>query len=101
MVVYEPSSLPFGGTYRGLEAFEQFYPEVRKFYDFSRFELLNVYADSDVVFAIIKAGKAGIAHTDESIMLCEQFTFRHGKLAEVRLFIYDFEGKPIHSLINK
>ena len=56
MVVYEPSSLPFGGIYKGIDAYEKFYPEVRKFYDFSRFELINVYAESDVVFAIIKAG---------------------------------------------
>jgi hypothetical protein len=98
MIVYEPSSLPFGGTYKGLQAFEQFYPKVREFYDFTRFELLNVYADDNMVFAI---EKAGIAHTNDSILLCEQFTFRQGKIAEVRLFLYDFDGKPIHSLINK
>lgn len=98
MVVYEPSSLPFGGTYRGLKAFEEFYPKVREFYDFSRFDLLNVYADSNMVFAI---SKAGIAHTTDSILLCEQFTFKEGKIMEVRLYLYDYDGKPIHSLINK
>jgi hypothetical protein len=98
MVVYEPSSLPFGGTYKGLQAFEQFYPKVREFYDFTRFELLNVYADDDKVFAI---EKAGIAHSKDSILLCEQFTFKEGKIAEVRLFLYDFDDKPIHTLINK
>src|SRR5882757_3610042 len=60
MVVYEPSSLPFGGTYRGMKAFEQFYPKVREFYDFKHFELLDVYADADKVFAI---SKAAIAYT--------------------------------------
>ena len=79
MIVYEPSSLPFGGTYKGLKAFEQFYPKVRKFYDFTRFELLNVYADDNMVFAI---EKAGIAHTNDSILLCEQFTFKQGKIVE-------------------
>ena len=34
MVVYEPSSLPFGGTYKGYDAYQQFYPKVREFYDF-------------------------------------------------------------------
>jgi hypothetical protein len=98
MVVYEPSSLPFGGVYKGYEAFEQFYPRVREFYDFSRFEVLNIYGDSDVVFSIIKAG---IAKTDYEILLCEQMTFDDdGKLIEVRLFMHDFVGKPIHSLIK-
>src|SRR5690349_4538281 len=73
MVVYEPSSLPFGGTYRGMKAFEQFYPKVREFYDFKHFDLLNVYADEDKVFAI---SKAAIARSGGSILLCEQFTFR-------------------------
>jgi hypothetical protein len=82
MVVYEPSSLPFGGTYRGMKAFEQFYPKVREFYDFGHFDLLDVYGDGDKVFAI---SKAAIAHTNDSILLCEQFTFRAGKIVEVRL----------------
>ena len=98
MVVYEPSSLPFGGVYKGINAYEKFYPEVRKFYDFSRFELINVYAEADVVFAIIKAG---IAHTNDSILLCQQFTFKRLRIVEVRLYIHDFPGKSIHSLISK
>jgi hypothetical protein len=98
MVVYEPSSLPFGGTYRGIKAFEQFYPKVREFYDFKDFNLLNVYADEDKVFAI---SKAAIANTSGSILLCEQLTFKGGKIVEVRLFIYDYEGQPIHKLIEQ
>ncbi len=98
MVVYEPSSLPFGGVYKGYNAYEQFYPAVREFYDFSKFELLNVYGDENVVFAIIKAG---IASINEYILLCEHFTFNdEGKLVEVRLFIYDYPNKPISSLLN-
>ena len=98
MVVYEPSSLPFGGVYKGYNAYEQFYPAVREFYDFSKFELLNVYGDEDAVFAIIKAG---IASVNEAILLCELFTFnKEGKVIEVRLFIHDYPNKPISSLIN-
>jgi len=82
MVVYEPASLPFGGTYHGVKAFEQFYPKVRAFYDFTQFELQHVYADGDKIFAI---SKAAIAHTHDSISLCEEMTFSHGKIVEVRL----------------
>jgi len=98
MVVYEPSSLSFGGTYRGMKAFEQFYPKVREFYDFKHFDLLNVYADEDKVFAI---SKAAIARTDGSNLLCEQFTFRAGKIIEVRLYFYDFDDQPLHQLIER
>jgi hypothetical protein len=98
MVVREPSSLPFGGTYKGLDAFEEFYPEVLKFYDFSKFELQQVYGDGDDVFAIIKAG---IANTNDSLLLCEHITFKEGKIGEVQLFIYDFPERPIHTIINK
>ena len=94
MVVYEPSSLPFGGAYKGYDAYQQFYPKVREFYDFSRFKLLNVYADSDNVFAIISAG---IAKSNDSILLCEHFTFNNeGQIIQVRLFIHDFDGRPVH-----
>lgn len=98
MVVREPSSLPFGGTYKGLDSFGEFYPEVRKFYDFSKFELQQVYGDGDDVFAIIKAG---IADTNDSLLLCEHITFKEDKIIEVQLFIYDFPKRPIHAIINK
>lgn len=98
MVVYEPSSLPFGGTYRGMKAFEEFYPKVREFYDFEHFDLLNVYADADKVFAI---SKAAIAHTNDSILLCEQFTFNRGKITEVRLYFYDYDNRPVHKLVEE
>jgi len=94
MVVYEPASLPFGGTYRGIDAFQQFYPKVRAFYDFKRFELVHVYADGDKVFAI---SKAAIAGTGDSLLLNEEMTFDRGKLVEVRLYFYD--ERPVHESI--
>lgn len=42
LVMHEPAHLPFGGTYRGLEEFQRFYPLVRGYYDFEHFELLGV-----------------------------------------------------------
>jgi hypothetical protein len=97
MIVHEPSSLPFGGTYKGLNAYEQFYPKVRTFYDFSKFELQHVYAEGDAVFALIKAA---IANSNSEILLCEHFRFEGDQIAEVRLYIYDFPGKAIHQLVK-
>ncbi len=86
LVMHEPASLPFGGTYRGLEEFRRFYRHVRSFYDFKRFELLGVYGDGDTVFATIHAG---LAASDGTIFIAEQFRFSGAKLAEVRLHICD------------
>jgi hypothetical protein len=86
LIMHEPASLPFGGTYHGLEEFQKFYPEVRSFYDFNRFELLGVYGDGDIVFATIRAGLAG---SDGVIYIAEQFRFSGTKLVEVRLHISD------------
>jgi hypothetical protein len=86
LIMHEPASLPFGGTYAGLAQFQKFYPQVRSFYDFSRFELLGVYGDGDMVFASIRAGLAGRKGT---IFICEQFRFTGTTLVEVRLHICD------------
>ena len=88
LLMHEPASLPFGGTYKGLEQFQAFYPAVREFYDFSRFELLGVYGDGDMVFATIKAA---VAETGGTIHLAEQFRFEGDKIIEVRLHICDDE----------
>jgi len=45
MVVYEPSSLPFGGTYKGIDAYEKFYPKVRELNDFPKLKSMDIYAD--------------------------------------------------------
>ena len=86
LVMHEPASLPFGGTYRGLGELRRFYPRVREFYDFDRFELLGVFGDGDTVFATIRAG---LAHSDGTVFICEQFRFAATTLVEVRLHICD------------
>lgn len=78
-VMHEPASLPFGGTYTGFEEFRAFYPTVREFYDFSRFELLGVYGDGDNVFATIKAV---MASNGGVIFLVEHFRFEGARIVE-------------------
>ena len=98
MTIYEPSSLPFGGVYKGFNAYEQFYPKVREFYDFSKLKIEDIYGDANSVFVLIDAT---IQKTNEPIKLCEHFKFDSlGKVIEVRLYIYDYENKPIHTIIE-
>ncbi|HEX5436465.1 MAG TPA: nuclear transport factor 2 family protein [Gemmatimonadaceae bacterium] len=82
IVTHEPASLPFGGTYRGLAAFQRYYPVVRRYYDFESFRLLGVYADGDTVFATIRVR---VADSDSLMFLAEQFTFSGTTLTEVRV----------------
>lgn len=86
LLMHEPASLPFDGTYRGLQAFQRFYPQVLRFYDFERFKMLGVYADGDTVFATIRLGIAG---SNALMYLAEQFIFSGTRLVEVRVHICD------------
>ncbi|HEY4105471.1 MAG TPA: hypothetical protein VGM44_16345 [Polyangiaceae bacterium] len=84
--MHEPRMLPFGGDYQGIAAFQKFYPEVRRYYDFSSWQLLGVYGDGDTVFATTRVK---IANTARIMYIAEQFTFSGRKLIDVRVHVCD------------
>ena len=84
IVMHEPASLPFGGTYRGLDDFRRFYAKVRAYYDFDTWTLIDVVADGDIVFSTSEVRVAG---RDATMHIAERFTFSADKLIEVRVFI--------------
>ncbi len=86
LVMHEPNVLPFGGTYKGLREFKQFYSKVREFYDFTTFELLGVYGDEEVVFS---TARAIVAQTRARIYIAEEFKFAGSLLVGVRVYICD------------
>ena len=86
LVMIEPATLPFGGTYRGLQEFQRFYPEVRRYYDFDTWRVLGIYGDGDTVFATTRVGVAG---TSTVVYIAEQFTFSGTKIVEVRVYVCD------------
>jgi predicted SnoaL-like aldol condensation-catalyzing enzyme len=91
IVMHEPMSLPFGGTYRGLDDFRRFYAKVREFYDFNTWKLVDVVAEGDIVFSTSQvriAGRAQIMH------LAERFRFVGNILVEVRVFICEATEQP-------
>jgi hypothetical protein len=99
LTIYEPSSLPFGGVYKGVNAFKQLFAKVKDFYDFKQLNIVNIYEDANSVFVIINAV---IAKTNEPVRLCEQLKFDDaGRVKEVMLFIYDFDKKPIHTILEQ
>jgi len=86
LVMIEPASLPFGGTYRGLKEFQRFYPSVRRYYDFDTWQVLGVYADGDTVFA---STRVRIAGAPTVMYIAEQFTFSGTKIVQVRVHVCD------------
>lgn len=84
LVVYEPASLPFGGTYKGIAEFTQFYDKVRTFYDFTTWRLVDVVAEGDIVFSTSQVRVAG---RDTTMHIAERFRFRGTTLVEVRVFV--------------
>lgn len=90
LTVYEPASLPFGGTYTGIAEFTPFYDKVRAFYDFTTWHLLDVVAEGDIVFS---TSRVRIAGRDATMYIAERFRFRGTTLIEVRVFTCDEEGQ--------
>lgn len=84
ILMHEPKSLPFGGTYRGLEDFKRFYAKVRDYYDFNTWELVDVIAQGDIVFSTSHVRVAGQPVT---MHIAERFRFSGSTLVEVRVFI--------------
>jgi hypothetical protein len=83
--LYEPQTLPFGGTYIGLAEYETLaVPKIQGYYDFNRFEFIGIYAERNVVFGLLKIG---IKNSEKSLSLCEQFTFDGNKIKEIKVFV--------------
>jgi hypothetical protein len=89
LVMHEPASLPFGGTYKGLSDFQRFYAKVREYYDFETWRLVDVVADGDIVFSTSEVRVAGRGVT---MHIAERFRFSATRLVEVRVFICDAVG---------
>ncbi|GAB2539451.1 nuclear transport factor 2 family protein [Rhodanobacter koreensis] len=93
LVIYEPASLPFGGTYRGLAEVRSIFPRAGKFYDFSRFEVLGIYGDGNTVFSSLKVGLAG---SKSSIFIAEQWTFNGTKVVAIRVYVCEPQERAAH-----
>lgn len=86
VITHEPASLPFGGTYTGLEDFKRFYDKVRTYYDFETWKLVDVVAQGNIVFSTSEVLVAG---RDVMMHIVERFLFSGTMLKEVRVFICD------------
>lgn len=84
LVLYEPALLPFGGKYVGIKEYKDLVPRVMDYYDYERFELLGVFSDQNIVFVTLNVGIKG---TEKRLSLCEQFSFKGERIAEIKIFV--------------
>ena len=86
VVVVEPSFLPYGGTYRGIEGLQTLMGEVTQILDMGALKVKRVIADGDHVLGFITVPIVG---TDSEVELLEYSIMRDGKVSEIRLFFHD------------
>jgi ketosteroid isomerase-like protein len=96
LVIYEPATLPHGGTYRGLAQVQQgLLPRLAQVFDLSQLTVLELVADGDNAVGTLRAPVAG---RDAVLLLSEHHRLEGGRIKEIRVFVYDAPGAPVHSL---
>lgn len=91
VVLVEPNSMPYRGSYRGPDAVVQIQIDLyTRYYEFSSFELTSVIGDGENAVARVKV--AGVARaTGRSIetSAVEWFVVRNGKITSITPYHYD------------
>jgi ketosteroid isomerase-like protein len=89
LVVSEPSYLPYGGEYRGLDQFQSLIGKAVQHLDVAKIEIDRVVVDGDRAIAILQIPTlAGGEHT----VIAEESLVRHGKIAEMRIYFHETQG---------
>ncbi|MBA3741455.1 nuclear transport factor 2 family protein [Sporichthya sp.] len=89
ILVTEPSFLPYGGTYKGREAFQAFAGDAMQHLDVAKMVVERIIADGDRVIAILRVRALG---TGEDVVLAEESLVREGQIAEIRVYCHDSQG---------
>jgi ketosteroid isomerase-like protein len=83
LVVNEPHFLPYGGTYRGIEAFAGMIPKVVELMDLAKMTVDRFIAQEDHVIGIIRMPDR---RTGEDVLLAEESIIRDGRVVEINVF---------------
>ncbi len=86
LVVYEPSFLPYGGTYRGHEGFHFLFEKIGSLIDYTGLRLDSLVAQDERVIGVLYLPLIG---GDGGITLAEESIVRDGKVVQMRIFIHD------------
>lgn len=94
VVLVEPDSMPYRGSYRGPDAIVQLQIDLyTKYYEFSSFELTSVIGDGENAAAQVKVVGVGRA-TGRSLetSAVEWFVVRNGQITSITPYHYDTVG---------
>lgn len=85
IVVREPSVLPYGGVYRGVDGFAEVLTEVMKVIDFTTLKINAITADGATGLVNLQ----GTLFTGDPVELVEVWTKRDGRFATCQVFWFD------------
>lgn len=87
---HEPPSLPYGGSYIGMQAMQRGLKNMRSAWEDLEYELLNFTAGGDSVVVHLNIGGTG-RRTGKHFWLpiLELWRIRDGKIVELRPFVFD------------
>lgn len=85
VVVKEPVFLPYGGTYRGLDAFKGLVGKVAAVLDLRTLTVESLIADGDHVVALVRVNTTA----GEQVRLAELSIVRDGTVAEMEIFMHN------------
>jgi hypothetical protein len=84
--VIEPPYLPYGGTYKGIAAFQKLLGIISEYADLTKIKVAYSVAENDRVIGILQILDR---KTGKNLQLAEQSTLRNGKVVEMKIFYFD------------
>jgi ketosteroid isomerase-like protein len=89
MVLIEPESLPYGGTYKGLGEVGAAIGTIAQYVDLAGLKVSRVLADDDTAVAYVTATWRNPDGTTQEIPMRECYQFSDSKISEMRVFYWD------------
>jgi ketosteroid isomerase-like protein len=89
MVLIEPESLPYGGTYKGLGEVAAAIGTIAQYVDLAGLKVGRVLADDETVVAYVTATWRNPDGTTQDIPMRECYQFSDSKIVEMRVFYWD------------
>jgi ketosteroid isomerase-like protein len=89
MVLIEPESLPYGGTYKGLGEVAAAIGTIAQYVDLAGLKVGRVLADDKTAVAYVTATWRNPDGTTQDIPMRECYQFSDSKIIEMRVFYWD------------
>jgi len=89
MVLIEPESLPYGGSYKGLGEVGAAIGTIAQYVDLAGLQVGRVLADDDSAVAYVTATWRNPDGTTQEIPMRECYQFSDSKISEMRVFYWD------------